>query len=511
MKQPQITDSYDAVAATPEEREEIARRIERAVEEHHTELRPDSLRPTPRKRDAILPILVNVAGIVLLLAGGYVLVELFRTEEVALVADLSHISSAEGRLLSELRRESQERLSSKEAEIARVENQLNDARSELARLRAASQRRFQNLEERLVSEAEAEMEGERERLADQPLSAEDRAARMAEFRALRRARLERDLEVLESQIDAEIAGEEETLRERISEYEARLAAAGEERAATASLPAPADEGDDAQRRLAELSADRETAQLILDQLVELYGRIRSLMIDEDYAEAGRQVAALRSYLESGPITRVAELSKRREIELYLVGVLEAQLANRHFAQRARAIDEETEALVRRLRDELSASTARVEAAEAQLEAARERLSGGGELDQQLGAYRAAFENRSRDMQEATPLELLEAKLEILRIVSSQPVRNEFPDLYDSLNGFFDTLADAERTTAVRAALGELRRLLREISGDAEPNGIDEIADAYPTLSSPDLAADTARILETVRSAFEASDPRVAKP
>ena len=167
-------------------------------------------------------------------------------------------------------------------------------------------------------------------------------------------------------------------------------------------------------------------------------------------------------------------------------------------------------------DEIAELRARLEQTSAGLRAERERTAelGGlvretrtaldemmreqSDLALRIEAYRSGFGSASEQYGSGptSTLELLETKLLILRIVGSEPVESEYPDLADELHAYLDALIEEQRSGAAHAVLRELYHLLGDLT--APPDGSTRSAvglpRSYPTLGSPEFAAATDQLL-----------------
>ncbi|MFW5687953.1 MAG: hypothetical protein ACOC1U_00155, partial [Spirochaetota bacterium] len=99
------------------------------------------------------------------------------------------------------------------------------------------------------------------------------------------------------------------------------------------------------------------------------------------------------------------------------------------------------------------------------------------------------------------LELLETKLLILRIVGSEAIRTDYPDLYEQLNEYLDALVAEQRAAATDETMREINRLLTDLTNrsDEQLARIESFAEEYPVLSTTERTTD---FLSRLRSASE---------
>ena len=657
-------EDYDELPGTPAEREQIETEIRRATDDQRIVVGPDTFRIAPKRRGIRLPVLVNVFAVILIVLGVVFITRLLDQEEHSLVARSGALASAEGRLLSALRQESAARISEKEQEIAEIERRLAQVEAEREQIRGEAQARLQTREAELRAEFEAALEAERARLAAQNLTESERTELLAGFREQRQADLEQNLAQMQRDAIVELRAQEEALAALAGEYESILNAtlaereaelSGEREAAARELSS---ERAAAARRLDELRGQHDQRQLVLDQILGFYSQVREALADGSHEEATRHLASLREYLNTGPVSSMPELQRRRGVELFLVGTLEDRVARARSAEtadsrslvesagmisrigsliveaerqyelgnlasarelyagalrgipavetgytRITAIDaafaaeadervraliaagneqyrdgayeeavatyaaalaslpspddrlvarlldsgyqllaadrlagqadeivvlharlESTESLVNRLRGELEdtsiglqTKTAELQATSAELRAtvARAQVLQGRIREQRdlavrIDAYRTAFGAAAAQRvpgPSVSALELLETKLLILRIVGSETVRADHPDLGDRLNAYVDALVAEQRTGATRAVILEVTGLLDDLTARMHSSAATagELVRSYPALGAPELAGPTDRLMSGLR---ELVDPDV---
>ena len=573
----------DEFIGSAEEQAQIEREIQRAIDENRIPVGPDTFSVTPQKRGPGLPLLVNLCALLITAAGVVLLLRLFSVQEAEIAAETATVRSAEGRLLSALREESEAQLSEKEAEIAEIERQLASVARERAQIRRSAESRLAEQEAALRAEFDAELEAERARLAGITIPESEREARLAEFRRALELELEAELAGIREASDGDVAAQEAAIEAALSEYQESLNVAEQERQTLRASLAERETELEAQfaEREAALSSERETAvellaeleqqqrqiSLIQDQILSFYTQIRSQLTAGSLEQAEQSLAELRTYLEDDTVAAVPELQRRRQVDLFLVSTLEERLRRTRSAQSvdaqglvesARLIEQvneltaqaetafadgsreqarelyvaalsqipavqtgyerlaqiETElaardsgAQLRTLQEELAAALQELESTDTvitrlearlsersseqeslgeELDTLRSRVAEQRELVRQINLYRESF--RSERPETGTPdneLELLESKLLILRIVGSETVRADYPDLGVQLNEYLDALVREQRAAATRETLAELDALLATLATETSRTvaQIENLSQQYPALAA----------------------------
>ncbi|MFW6212680.1 MAG: hypothetical protein ACOC8L_07245 [Spirochaetota bacterium] len=322
------TSGYDEFDGTEEERAQIEREIQQAVDDNKIEFDAGRARIPARKKGSGLPILVNVVAVALTAAGAYFFWTLFEREAAAISRETAIVTSAEGELLNALRAQSEARIAEKEGEIAAIQERISELESERVRLRRTSATALADQEAALRAEFQAAIEAERARLSGLNLSDGELTRRLDAYRSERGALLEDQIAALRDEAASDLARQEQTIEQLLTDTESELAQAEVDRqevAAQALSPSTASEAAVAQNLLAELEQQQQQRAVVLDQVLGFYGDVEETLLEGNLDAAAESLSGLRHYLETGPMLTHPELQRRREVELFLVRTLEEQL------------------------------------------------------------------------------------------------------------------------------------------------------------------------------------------
>ncbi len=328
----------EEISTLPEdERREILSEIDRIASAAKIAVTPDTFTIPARYRGIRLPLLLNLAAALVLVGGVFGLFQLFQEEDELLRAGGGVTMTAESRLIREIRREGEQRLEAKDSEIASIRSQLEEARRERSAIRAGIETRVRELEEQLRAELEAEIEVERLRLIREGVGEEDierllrdyERRRLVELRAeveAYRAELEREQEervAVLAALELELARNlEEARRERNAiledarRRETELRSGYEQRLARLSEPVAL-----AQQQVAALERQRETEELVQQQIAGFYERIRSAIAGADYRGALEVIGRFRQYLGTDGAPGLPLVEQRRATELHILDSL----------------------------------------------------------------------------------------------------------------------------------------------------------------------------------------------
>lgn len=340
---------------SPEDRVEIAAQIEELTRKNRIDVGAERFILKPLKHGFILPLAVNILAL-----GGtggalWGISILFGEREAAIYQSGVTISSAEGKLIQELKRDSESRLTEKDKEITEIQARLASIERERSNLQASFAERLSIKEAELRSRLEAELERERSRLLAEGLSEALIQERLKKFEEERMAAYRAELDEYKRQLDGERTAAEENFSRLRNEYRSNInslnderkriqedsrrreeelrasleaktrdlesrtaAAAGEAQRAVAGL-------EQAKLELARIEEQRKTAAATEDRIVGLYSSVQAAFLDRRYDTAATRAAALRTYLEDPSVATLPSLRSRRQADLFAADTL-GQLA-----------------------------------------------------------------------------------------------------------------------------------------------------------------------------------------
>ena len=317
--------------------DEILAEIDKVVAESKINVDHDTFRIKAQRRGLLLPVMVNLFGILVALAGVYGLYRYFEEEERALVAEPSAVQTAENALIEALQEQSQEELAAKEAEISTIQERLNRIEAEREALEANLESEIAVREQTLREELEAELAAERARLEDQGLSQGELEQQLQEFETQRQARFAEELAALEAEAEAERQALEENLAQLESEFQNQLASLEEERLslqeelavreaeiearAEAELSAQEEELTEAQQRLATLAELQEREAQVSAQIVGFYNEIRNDLRGGRYEDALQGLSTLETYLNDPSLQEISLIQERQSTERFVISSL----------------------------------------------------------------------------------------------------------------------------------------------------------------------------------------------
>lgn len=331
-----------AAGISPDDRREILEQIEKITRTNRIGGRKIPF--TARKHGAVFPIAVNLAAIAVTAAGLWILSVSFQAREAEAVASGAALSSAEGKLIQELKRDSESRLSEKDKEIEEMQSRIAAIEADRTKLQANFETRLADRETELRAQLQEELRVERERLLAQGLAESVIQERLKKFEEERTAAFRRQLAEFQQRLDEERAAADANYAKLRDEYRSGMVSLNEERK---RIQDEARQREDELRtsleaRTQELETERAQATAGLEQarvelaraeearkaqiaaeerIVGLYLAFRSAIQERRFEEAAARAAALKAYLEDPSLTSIAATQVRRPADMFAAEAL----------------------------------------------------------------------------------------------------------------------------------------------------------------------------------------------
>ncbi len=320
-----------------EEQKEIRAEIEKVATGSRIAVKPEMLALKAAKRGVLFPILVNLAALLVLAVGLAVFYFLFQRGETQLSREDTGTITAEGKLLAEVKKESEARLQEKNQQITTIQGRLAEIDKQRQDLQSNMETKVQEKESQLRAAMTAELDAEKARLQKQGLSDQEIQKKLADLEAQKNAAFNTELDTFKSQADAERRKSEATLKDLQAQFNADLARANTERQQVladskqreadlqAQLAAQAKElqaqAAQTQQELAALSSQKAQGDLVSQQLVGLYAVAQNDIAARNYPRALTSLQAIGSYVNSAEVAALPDMARRRSVDQFIVDSL----------------------------------------------------------------------------------------------------------------------------------------------------------------------------------------------
>ena len=438
---------------SPEEREQVLQQIETAIAESRTPQRADLAVLQAEKRGLAFPLLINLAALVLIGAGVFLLFRYFELRKENITLRRSSYLSAEGTLIQTLKQETESRLQAKEEEIASIQQQLQRVEQERQALKLQLEADLETKEEQLRRKLEEDLSRERERLVALGTSEAGIAEHLRELESRQEGSIEREIADYRRQLDAQLQEKERELLESQRQTREALAQASRERDALLSaLRRQESERSAAEQRLTELNARLQAETLLKDQSAAVFSSLR------EHLRAGRYAAALQDLdsLEENPV-----------VETYVVDLLKELIQDgQGQGSQGEAGEEAESAALEAMEAELAVKTERIDELEGQIRAIVTASSSDRNADALLAKQ---LQGRADSL--SAQLRASEARVERLN-AELQTLRAE----RDSLSTALQSARGAQTDTFEQGrddALRDVMTFLRFLSESGDNGGVTE--------------------------------------
>lgn len=344
----------DSAGISKEDQQDILVHIDRVAQSSRILAGPDTWKVKPLKRGFAAPLLVNLFAVLVLGAGLFGLWKYLGSSGSAQAVSTTVISTAEGKLLQEIRREAEGRILEKDREITAIQEKLASLDREKGQLLSSVEDRVKAKETELRAELAAELEKERQRLTAAGLTPATIEERLKAYEQEKTAALKRELDEYARKADEERLAIQASLDKARDEFQASLQTATSERqrildesrrreqelraqldeknkALEAERARTAESLEAARTELTRYNEEAAQARSAEDGLIGLYAAARSAIQEGRLEEAARSAEAIRQYLSDPSLARFAALSRRRESDLFAVDLVERTVS----AERAR--------------------------------------------------------------------------------------------------------------------------------------------------------------------------------
>jgi len=322
---------------TLDEQKEIRREIEKVATSSRMTVRPEMFVVKAVKRGVLFPVIVNIAAVMVLAAGLGLLYFLFQRGETQAARQDTATITAEGKLLEQVKRESEAQLQEKNSQINQIQGRLAEIDKQRQDLQSNMDAKVQAREAQLKSEMAAQLDAERARLQTQGLSDQAIQKRMADLQAQQDASYTAQLSAYRSQADAERRKSESALQDLRSQFASDLAKANADRQQTltdarqresdlqAQLSQKTTDLQNAQAQtqaqLAALTSQKQQEDLVSQQLVGLYSVVQSDIAARNFPKALTSLQAITSYVNSSDVAALPGIARRRPVDLFIVDSL----------------------------------------------------------------------------------------------------------------------------------------------------------------------------------------------
>ncbi len=487
--------------------DKYSREIDDLVLESRTKIKGNVHAFTPKKNSLLIPLIINISAVVIIFTGLLLIDFFFNLQEQNIISNYTVLNTVEGRILLEYKQQTEEKLRQINDEIGKIEQRLLSVTEEKNNLMAGIDTIILEKQKELESQMEQEIEEERLKLQEQGLSAEaiEQQLRVLEqekqseidlFRAELREKLEEEYEIKQSDYLALLNDYETTLKQiqtqriyletELENSNVELTNLAEHiNIQTSQAESPAES-----TVLNSINEYLQEEDLVIEQISVMYRKIEGNIENMQFEKAEENLNNLSSFLNEESIALLPAIQKRRELEEFIIGSLRKLLEFETFQEPENNMPELTETVIN--------TTA---AADIQTNTEDSKLI---ELIEQLELIESEFNRFFTDnpgilsyTSEEEFIALVEVKLRVKEILSTDPIASEYPGLAGQLEDYYSALGNEKVTTGRLYALFDVLDLIENLE-----NKNSSIRNNWDDFNNVDVKNSFLQIIQKLQSVLE---------
>jgi len=341
---PLDSDLPDTTGISEEDRLDISAQIDRVAQQNRIQVGPGLFVLHPRKKGLMVPLAVNLGALVVLLAGLSTLWFLFRQGADNLVQNQIVLQTTEGKLIEELKKQSESELLAKDQQIADIQKRMVTLAQQKNDLQATMDDKIAAKEAELKQQLQQALEAERVRLTQAGYSQAVVEERLKAFEKQKNAEFEKQLADFKQKAEAERQGLENNLKKQQDDYQKNLIGLAGERQRIlddsrkrqnelqvqldqksqdleAQKTASRAQLAQAQQVLRDLNDEKTKTESVQNQLLGLYTKVALAIQSRQFPDALTQVQGLVSFLNEPTVKALPDIQRRRDADLLLAATL----------------------------------------------------------------------------------------------------------------------------------------------------------------------------------------------
>ena len=522
-KNPFLEDSDKELLATfpVEEQKELLSQIDDVISGSTKKIKNDIFNFIPVHRDSSIPIIINISAIAIIVILTTVFLIAFDIDQEKKIA-ASETNTTTGSLVIEaLRKESEEKLRAKEVEIVSIRSKMNSLRGENDVIRKDAEKRMKIIKDELRLSLEAELESERLKLQNLGISEDELKKRMDAVLVNLEGDYRKQLDLRLNEFKEKELSRQVAVDKLIGEYESMISNAENEASELDKrivvYKAEAEEKEKKtsiqKEKYENLKASQHNERIITAQIQAGYTEAGQFIVEGDYGSALTKISDIEDYINRPEIASFPFVSERRGMDLLLIrslrNLVEEDKKNKlkpdpeliesarvltligsrttqgnfyynnndkifaeKFYKDAFSVIPELETGVNNLvemekekqRKELAPEITLTATERNRLKELSEKEKSRNKLRNNLRELRAGInitENHKKERRKSL-VPLLQTKLKVREILSSESVRNENPGLYSKLEEYIRAYGRERETSGIEKGLNEVNSILRSL-------------------------------------------------
>jgi hypothetical protein len=322
---------------SPEDQKEILKEIEQVATQNRIVTKAEDFVVKALKRGVLFPSVVIGAAIVGLAAGAVLFYVLFQRGESRIVRGNVGNITAEGQLITAVRKDADTKIQEKNLEINSIQSRLVDIDKQRQDLQSNMDAKVNEKAQQLKADMDAAVQAERAKLVKEGLTQKAIDQRILQLQAQQSAQLQRSLDAFKKQAEAERVQAEQNLKTLQQNFTDSLAKANAERTQavtnaqnqeaalrgqlTAKTQALESATAQAQQALSALALQRQQEDLVTGQLLGLYAVAQQAISQQSYDKALTSLQTLKTYVEKPDNAALPAISRRHDFDEFVIDSL----------------------------------------------------------------------------------------------------------------------------------------------------------------------------------------------
>jgi len=453
---------------------EIYSEIDGMVDKLHEDALAVSSNYSVSKNDGIIPLVVITSSIIILIAGGLFFLNFYNSKEKTIVSTRNRVLSTESKILAAVKAESEQQLEIRDQRINSIQIQLSTAIEDRKKLKEDTEKTLNARELELKNAMDKTLEAERVKLLEQGLSSEDIQKKIAETSSKLEAENKSLMDDFKKQYEQELREkelamtrqidnfkktlqesqlEQNRLQEKIKQKELDLQTALNEQSAALGA-----QKNSLQNLLKDKEAQNNREQLVFSKLLSSYKGIEDQIKNKNFETAGAEIETIEDYLNQESVSGLPEVKVRLNTENFIISTLQDSISREKIITEVFPKEKaELKSDISNLKRQLSNSVFELKAKDAKLQQTEKEH----EILKSL-IEKVEIIDRNTTSQEQI-VDLLETKTLLKQVLSSEPLKSQYPQLLDQVELYFDALGDTKKEEGRKTVLNELDKLMEPLN------------------------------------------------
>ncbi len=336
QQEAELSDALSTTGMTEEDRQEILAEIDQLVSDNKIPITKELFRIKPKKRGILMPLLINLFAVAIV-AGMFFLAQYRFNRQQIQISESQSYGSVEGDIISQMKKQAEEELNRKNAEITKIQDDLKKLDEESRNLQENFDEIVDAEKNKMEQQYARELEAERERLRLAGTSTDDIEKQLAGLKADQDAKLNSEIVKFKTEQQAEIAKKvaelkynnelllaaEKAKTDIVNDSNKRIAE--QEAAFEAEKEALEEQATEAESEITRLKSLRQQETNLNEQIVSSYSGIIKNIQNSEFQKALAGIDTLEKLYLDPKIATLPSVVQRKDNDLFILDSLREQI------------------------------------------------------------------------------------------------------------------------------------------------------------------------------------------